>query len=78
MYVYVYAENLPKKLADVAWERVPERFPVQYQRNAIASTLAAKMVYQEGIHLVETQPKETIAERAFAYYEYVGSDHTAV
>lgn len=61
-------ENLPHKLADVAWDRVPSRFPVQYQRNAIASTLASKLVYQEGIHLIETQPVNRLAERAFQYY----------
>lgn len=61
-------DNLPKKLADVAWDRVPSRFPVQYQRNAIASTLASHLVYKEGIHLVESQPIARIAERAFMYY----------
>jgi glutamate dehydrogenase len=61
-------DNLPKKLASVAWDRVPSRFPVQYQKNAIASTLASKLVYQEGIHLIETQPVNKIAERAFMYY----------
>jgi hypothetical protein len=62
-------ENLPNKLAEVAWDRVPTHFPVQYQRNAIASTLASKLVYQEGIHLVEAQPISRIAERAFMYYK---------
>lgn len=61
-------DNLPKKLADVAGDRIGERYPVQYQRNAIASTLASKLVYKEGIHLIESQPAEKIAERAFAYY----------
>lgn len=41
-------DNLPKKLADVAWDRVPGRFPLQYQKNAIASTLASHIVYHEG------------------------------
>jgi len=61
-------ENLPKKLAEVAGDRITERLPVQYMRNAIASTLASKLVYQEGIHLIETQPTEKIAERAFLYF----------
>lgn len=39
-------DNLPKKLATVAWDRVRDRFPVQYQRNAIASTLASRLVYK--------------------------------
>lgn len=61
-------DNLPKKLADVAWDRVPEKFPLQYQKNAIASTLAARMVYNEGIHLIETQPTNDLADRAIQYY----------
>eukprot|EP01038_Epipyxis_sp_PR26KG_P010640 gene10640-14290_t len=61
-------ENLPKKLAEVAKDRISDRLPVQYQRNAIASTLASKLVYQEGIHLIESQPYSRIAERAFMYY----------
>ena len=64
----IIKEYLPKKLIDVAWDRVSTHFPVQYQRNAIASTLASSLVYQEGIHLVETQPVENVAERAFLYY----------
>lgn len=66
--VPIIAENLPKKLADVAGDRISAKLPVQYQRNAIASGLASKLVYQEGIHLVETQPVEKLAQRAFAYY----------
>jgi glutamate dehydrogenase len=61
-------ENLPKKLADVAGDRIASRFPVQYQKNAIASQLASKIVYKEGIHFVETQPAERVAERAFQYF----------
>lgn len=66
--VPIIRENLPKKLADVAGDRIAAKFPVQYQRNAIASGLASMLVYKEGIHLVETQPAEKLAERAFMYY----------
>ncbi len=61
-------DSLPTKLAEVAWDRVPGKFPVQYQKNAIASALASNLVYKEGIHLVETQPTAKLAERAFLYY----------
>jgi glutamate dehydrogenase len=64
----VVRENLPRKLDEVAGDRVASRFPLQYQKNAIASGLASKLVYQEGIHLVETQPLEKLAQRAFMYY----------
>ena len=62
------SENLPQKLATVAWDRVPTRFPVQYQRCAIASTLASQLVYHEGIHLIESQATGDIADRAIQYY----------
>ncbi|CAM9252354.1 unnamed protein product, partial [Ectocarpus fasciculatus] len=61
-------DSLPKKLQEVAWDRAPSRLPVQYMRNAMASTLGARLVYKEGIHLVEAQPKEALAERAIMYY----------
>lgn len=67
--VPIIAENLPKKLAELAGDRISTKFPVQYQRNAIASGLASKLVYQEGIHLVETQPLDKLADRAFEYYK---------
>ena len=62
-------QNLPAKLAEVAWDRAPQRFPVQYMKNAMASTLASKMVYQEGIHLIESQPEDKLAERAICYHQ---------
>ena len=61
-------DSLPKKLQDVAWDRAASRFPVQYMRNAMASTLSARLVYNEGIHLIEAQPKDKLAERAIEYY----------
>lgn len=61
-------ENMPKKLAELGWHAVPDAFPLQYQKCAMASTLASKLVYQEGIHLVEAQPPDLIAERAINYY----------
>lgn len=67
-------ENMPAKLAEVAWDRVAKGYPVQYQRNAIASALASKLVYSEGIHYVEHQADRDLAQRAFAYYR----EHKAV
>lgn len=60
-------QSLPEKLAELAGDRVADRFPVQYQRNAMACMLASKLVYKEGIHFVESQPVERIAERAIMY-----------
>lgn len=64
----IVKENIPKKLADLAWDRAKTRLPVQYQKCAIASSLASRLVYKEGIHLVESQPAEKLADRAFEYY----------
>jgi glutamate dehydrogenase len=64
----IIKENLPTKLAEVAGDRIASRYPVQYQRNAIASGLASKIVYAEGVHLIEQQPQEHVASRAFDYY----------
>mmetsp|Transcript_27165 Transcript_27165/g.55373 ORF Transcript_27165/g.55373 Transcript_27165/m.55373 type:complete len:1060 (-) Transcript_27165:115-3294(-) len=61
-------EGLPNKLLDIGGDRLSTNLPVQYQRNAIASALASKLVYKEGIHLVETQPDDVVASRAFSYY----------
>lgn len=62
------ADNLPKKMVEIGGDRIAKNFPVQYQRNAIACSLASKLVYKEGIHLVEIQPTDMIADRAFQYY----------
>ena len=61
-------EGLPKKMLDIGGDRIGKNFPVQYQRNAIASALASKLVYKEGIQLVLIQPDDVIAKRAFEYY----------
>lgn len=61
---------LPKKLIQVAGDRISTRFPVQYQRNAIAKMLASMLVYKEGIHFVEIQPQDRMAERAIEYYRH--------
>ena len=60
-------KNMPAKLVELAWDRVDD-LPANYLRNAIASTLASRMVYQEGIHAIESQPADAIADRAFEYY----------
>lgn len=61
-------EHLPKKLAEVAADRVNERIPLDYMRNAFASCLASKLLYREGTHFLETQPTELLASLAIDYY----------
>ena len=64
----IIKDNLPEKLIELAWDRVDD-LPLNYQKNAIASTLASNMVYREGIHAIESQPADAMADRAFEYYE---------
>jgi len=61
-------EILPKKLVEVAGDRVKSKFPLQYQKNAIASSLASKIVYNEGIHFVLSQSPDQLAQVAIDYY----------
>jgi glutamate dehydrogenase len=61
-------EGLPAEMVEIGGDRIAKAFPVQYQRNAIACALASKLVYKEGIHLVEIQPHDMVADRAFQYY----------
>lgn len=44
----LFQEHLPEKLVDVAFDRVPTTLPPQYLRNAMASCLACRVVYNEG------------------------------
>jgi glutamate dehydrogenase len=62
-------EHLPKKLASVAGDRVSARIPLDYLRNAFASSLASKLLYKEGIHFLEAQPKERLTDLSMRYYK---------
>ena len=61
--------HLPKKIVEMKWDVVDEKLPKTYQRYAIAAILASRLVYREGIHLVESQPGDKIADRAISYYQ---------
>jgi len=64
----LFHEHLPKKLTEVAAHRVDERIPLDYMRNAFASCLASKLLYNEGTHFLESQPSERLFELARDYY----------
>jgi glutamate dehydrogenase len=53
----------------LAFDRVKERVPSQYVKNAIASSIASKMVYREGTKFVDAQPQDKLATIALAYIE---------
>lgn len=61
-------EGLPAKMAELGGDRITAKYPVQYQRNAIACALATKMVYREGTDAIMMQPAEKLGDRAAQYY----------
>jgi glutamate dehydrogenase len=42
----LFRDHLPATMADIGFDRVNERVPAQYIKNAIASCLASKLVYK--------------------------------
>jgi glutamate dehydrogenase len=65
----LFQMHLPKTIADLAFDRVHDRVPKQYIKNAISSALAAKMVYKEGTTFIMSLPKEKLAKILFQYLE---------
>jgi len=65
--VSLFHGHLPKTLADLGFENVRERVPPEYIKNAIASTLASKMVYKEGTRFIIALPNDRLAETALRY-----------
>jgi len=63
----LFRAHLPKALVDLAFDRVLDKVPQAYRLNAYASSLASRIVYQEGIHFVEAQPKPRLASNAIKY-----------
>jgi glutamate dehydrogenase len=65
----LFRSHLPNTIADIAFNHVRERVPDQYIKNAIASTLASKIVYKEGTKFIESQPREHLARLALMYVQ---------
>lgn len=55
----LFREHLPQKLAELAFDRVPTTLPPQYLRNAMACSLACRVVYTEG----EIHEKKKVVRR---------------
>ncbi len=51
----------------MAFDRVNERVPEQYIKNAIASGMAAKMVYKEGTNFIDSLSADNLAKTALMY-----------
>lgn len=64
----LFRAHLPPTISAIAFdERVKERVPEQYIKNAIASCLASKLVYKEGSRFIESQPPAVLATTALKY-----------
>lgn len=63
------AESLPKKLVDVAGERLVNDLPLAYVKAMIAASLASKMVYAEGVDFVDGLDERLLAEAACNYLQ---------
>ena len=42
----LFKDHLPKTLSELAFDRINDRVPEQYIKNAIATCIASKMVYK--------------------------------
>ncbi len=60
-------EHLPPVLRELAGDRVATRLPVAYARSIVASSLAARMVYREGLDWVAPLPDAALGRMAFRY-----------
>jgi len=63
----LFYDHLPKTLAELGFDRVNQKVPEQYIKNAIASSLASKIVYKEGTSYIESLPKAKVAMIALKY-----------
>lgn len=63
----VFRAHLPKTLVELSTDPNFENVPEQYIKNAIASTIASKMVYKEGTKFIENHDKNRLAQTALLY-----------
>lgn len=63
----LFREHLPPTVVRLGFDHVRERVPVQYIKNAFASCLASRIVYREGTHFIESQPREKLAKMCMRY-----------
>lgn len=59
--------HLPPVLRELAADRVAARLPPAYVRSIVSSTLAARMVYREGLGWVSGLPDATLGRAAIRY-----------
>eukprot|EP00937_MAST-01D_sp_MAST-1D-sp2_P002224 g2224.t1 len=62
-------EHLPAALLEASRDRISERVPRAYVDEVIASALASKIVYKEGLDFIEALPDSSLSAVAFAYLD---------
>uniref|UniRef100_M4BDQ0 Glutamate/phenylalanine/leucine/valine/L-tryptophan dehydrogenase C-terminal domain-containing protein n=1 Tax=Hyaloperonospora arabidopsidis (strain Emoy2) TaxID=559515 RepID=M4BDQ0_HYAAE len=60
-------EHLPSKLRELALHRVHQNVPLAYIRSIVASSLASKIVYREGLQFTEALPEGNLGNMALQY-----------
>ncbi|OWZ19667.1 NAD-specific glutamate dehydrogenase [Phytophthora megakarya] len=60
-------EHLPPKLRELALDRVQQNVPLAYIRSIVASSLASKIVYREGLQFTEALPDSNLGNLALQY-----------
>ncbi|KAG7399981.1 hypothetical protein PHYBOEH_007322 [Phytophthora boehmeriae] len=60
-------EHLPPKLRELALDRVQQNVPLAYLRSIVASSLASKIVYREGLQFTEALPDSNLGNLAVQY-----------
>ncbi|KAF1778432.1 NAD(P)-binding domain [Phytophthora cactorum] len=60
-------EHLPPKLRELALDRVQQNVPLAYIRSIVASSLASKIVYREGLQFTEALPDSNLGNMALQY-----------
>jgi glutamate dehydrogenase len=65
----LFRDHLPRTVVELGFDHVREKVPGQYIKNAFGSCLASRIVYREGTHFIESQPRERLAELCLRYLE---------
>lgn len=65
----LFREHLPRTVVELGFDGVREKVPQQYIKNAFGSCLASRIVYREGTHFIESQPRERLAELCLRYLD---------
>ena len=68
----LFRAHLPKTMTDIAFDKVHEKVPDQYIKNAIASCLASKLVYKEGTKFISSQPQTKLAAISIVHMDEAG------